>query len=64
MFGIGFGEILLILIVVLLIYGPNRLPELAQKVGRVMREFRRATNEVRDALSETDPTETKDSDDA
>jgi sec-independent protein translocase protein TatA len=38
--------LVLILVVVLIIFGPGRLPELGGAVGRAMREFRKATNEL------------------
>jgi len=38
--------LLLILVVVLIIFGPGRLPELGGAVGKAMREFRKATNEL------------------
>ena len=50
MFGIGMGEVFLILVVVLLVYGPDRLPEMARKAGRVVREFRKITDEVQAAV--------------
>jgi sec-independent protein translocase protein TatA len=43
---LGASEILLILIVVLLLFGGKRLPELARGIGRGLAEFRRAMNEV------------------
>ena len=39
---IGFGELLLILIIVLLIVGAKRLPEIARALGHSVREFQRA----------------------
>ena len=42
MFGIGMQELLLILIVVLLIFGANKLPEIGGGLGRAIRNFRRA----------------------
>ncbi len=39
---IGLGELLLILIVVLLLFGPDRLPKLAKAIGESVREFKRA----------------------
>lgn len=38
--------LVVILVVVLIIFGPGRLPELGQGLGRAMREFRKATNEI------------------
>ncbi|MBP9674475.1 MAG: twin-arginine translocase TatA/TatE family subunit [Bacteriovoracaceae bacterium] len=43
MFGLGFGELLLILIIVLLFIGPKKLPELAKSLGRGIREFQKAS---------------------
>lgn len=42
-FGIGLGEVLLILIVALIIWGPKRLPKIARTLGRVVRALRKAT---------------------
>ena len=42
MSGIGMQELLLILIVVLLIFGANKLPEIGGGLGRAIRNFRRA----------------------
>lgn len=50
---IGFGEILLILVVALIVFGPKRLPEMGRTVGRSLREFRRAASDLR-AEIETD----------
>ncbi|HVS49502.1 MAG TPA: twin-arginine translocase TatA/TatE family subunit [Candidatus Dormibacteraeota bacterium] len=46
MFGIHWGYIALLLVVVLIIFGPGRLPELGGAVGKAMREFRKATSEL------------------
>lgn len=43
MFELQSGELLIILIALLLIFGPKKLPELARGIGRAMYEFRRAT---------------------
>ena len=42
-FGIGFGELLLILIIALIIWGPRRLPEIARTIGNAMRALRKST---------------------
>ncbi len=47
MFGIGGTEIILILLVALLVFGPENLPQMARKIASVVREVRRAGEEVR-----------------
>lgn len=42
----GFAEILIIAVVVLLLFGPKRLPEMARGLSQAVREFRRGLNEV------------------
>jgi sec-independent protein translocase protein TatA len=46
MFGSHWVYIVILLIVVLIIFGPGRLPELGGAVGKAMREFRKATSEL------------------
>src|SRR3972149_10237777 len=50
MFDIGFQELILILVVALLVFGPRRRPALGRALGRAMREFRRATDEFRSTV--------------
>ena len=50
-FGIGFGEVLLILIVALIIWGPKRLPEIARTLGRAVRTLRKATYDLTSAVT-------------
>jgi Tat protein translocase TatB subunit len=47
---VGFGELLLIAIIALVVFGPHRLPEIARKAGQLMAQARRATQELTDAL--------------
>ncbi len=47
----GSGEIVVIFILVLLLFGPDKLPELARTIGRGIRELRKATNEFRRHLN-------------
>jgi len=44
------GELLILLLIVLLVFGANRLPEAGKAVGKGLREFRRALGEARDAV--------------
>lgn len=50
MFNVGPLELMVILIVALLVVGPNRLPEVGRSIGRGLREFRKAQDEVRATL--------------
>lgn len=45
---IGWSEFLFLLVLALILLGPKRLPEVANAIGRSLREFRRALNEVQD----------------
>ncbi len=50
MLDIGLQELLLIFVIALLVFGPQRLPELGRALGRAMREFRRASEEFRSTI--------------
>src|SRR3990167_5319074 len=50
MFDIGFQELLLIMVIALLVFGPKKLPELGRAIGRATREFRRASDEFRSTI--------------
>ncbi|HOW44624.1 MAG TPA: Sec-independent protein translocase protein TatB [Candidatus Aminicenantes bacterium] len=53
MFGsIGFPELLLIFIVVLLVFGPKKLPEFARLLGKVVREFRQTVDQAKSAIED------------
>ncbi len=58
MFGIGTGELLIILFIILLVFGSKKLPELAQGLGRGIREFKKATSEIEEELDLNKPLET------
>ncbi len=51
MFNLGPEEILLILILALLVFGPKRLPEVGRTIGRSLREFRRTSEQIRSEFS-------------
>lgn len=54
MFGIGFPELVLILIIGLIVFGPGKLPELGRTIGKGMREFRKASSALQAAMNEAD----------
>ena len=62
MFGIGFQEMIIILVVALIFFGPKRLPDLAKSLGKGIAEFKKASEEVRkgieDAVKEESAAET------
>jgi sec-independent protein translocase protein TatA len=49
---IGFPEMLVILVVALIIFGPRKLPELGRSLGKSINEFKRASNELRSTLDD------------
>lgn len=51
MFSVGPMELLLVLILALLIFGPQKIPEIAAGLGQAIREFRRASQEMSEALA-------------
>jgi sec-independent protein translocase protein TatA len=50
MFGLGAPEVLLIFFVILLLFGAKRLPELAQGLGKGIREFKKAMKDTTDEV--------------
>jgi TatA/E family protein of Tat protein translocase len=50
MFNIGLPELLIIAAIALIVFGPNKLPELARAFGKAMREFKKATDEVKESF--------------
>lgn len=55
MFGnLGAGEILMIMIVLLILFGAKKIPELAQGIGKGMKEFKKALKDVEDDINTDD----------
>ena len=50
MLNIGPQELLVVLIIALVVVGPQRLPELGRSIGKALREFRKIQNDVKDTL--------------
>jgi sec-independent protein translocase protein TatA len=50
MFGLGTGEIILILLIILIFFGAKKIPELAQGLGKGMKEFRKAARDIQDEI--------------
>ena len=63
MFGMGPWELLVVFLVILLLFGAKRLPEIAQGMGKGIREFRKAmkdtTSEIKSSLDEEKPPASK-----
>ena len=53
---LGISELLVIFVIVLVFFGPKRMPEVARSMGSAMREFRRSLNQIQRELEEADPT--------
>ncbi len=52
MFNIGPGELMVILILALVLLGPDKLPDVARSIGKGMKEIRRATEDIRNTVEE------------
>jgi sec-independent protein translocase protein TatB len=50
MFGLGMGEIMIVLVVALLVLGPGKLPEAAKQIGKGIRELRRHTRDLQTTI--------------
>jgi len=58
MFGIGMPELLIILVIILIIFGAGKLPEIGGAIGRGIKNFKKATREP-DEIDVTPPVEKK-----
>jgi sec-independent protein translocase protein TatA len=53
MFGnIGLPELMVIMAIALLVFGPKKLPEVGRTIGKAIREFKRSTDEIKDKFEE------------
>ncbi len=47
---IGWPELIILLVVVLIIFGPGKLPDIGNAIGRGVKEFRRASNDLEESI--------------
>jgi len=53
MFGnIGLPEMIFIMVIALLVFGPKKLPEIGRTIGKAIREFKKSTDEIKDKFEE------------
>jgi sec-independent protein translocase protein TatA len=61
-FGFGGQELAIILVIILVVFGPSQIPKMARSIGQAMREFKKAQREINDEINRPDPpAETKQS---
>ena len=60
MFGIGMTELIVILVIALLVIGPKKLPDVARSLGKGLREFRKATSDLKEEFQMDEIDEIKD----
>lgn len=51
---VGLPELLIVLVVILLIFGPRRLPEMAKGIGQAVREFRKGIRDMKEDIDRDD----------
>jgi sec-independent protein translocase protein TatA len=47
MFGLGMGELVLVVLILMIFFGPKKLPQLGKGIGEAIREFKKAGNELK-----------------
>lgn len=59
MFKFGMGELVVILLIILLLFGASRLPEIARSLGKSIKEFKKAGKELKDGVEDVTKEEKK-----
>jgi len=54
-FGFGGQELAIILVIILVVFGPSQIPKMARSIGQAMREFKKAQREINDEINRPDP---------
>jgi sec-independent protein translocase protein TatA len=54
MFGLGFGELVVIALVIFLLFGPEALPEIARNLGKMFKQFREEINKINSDINSDD----------
>ena len=62
MFNFGMGELALIFLIVLLLFGAKRLPDIARSLGKAIREFKKAGKDIKDEVEDTSKNDEKKND--
>jgi sec-independent protein translocase protein TatA len=53
---LGGNEVIIILVIILLLFGGRKIPELMRGLGKGVKEFKNATNDIKEEIDEIDPT--------
>jgi sec-independent protein translocase protein TatA len=64
MFGIGMPELIIILIIILVIFGAGKLPEIGSGIGKGIKNFKKATHEAKEEIPPPEEKEKKDDQEA
>lgn len=59
MFSIGAPELILILVIVLILFGPGKLPEVGRSLGKALSEFKKAKKDLENEINDNDENEDK-----